>query len=886
MTESYLLVISLIHLAFAAVFFFLNAQTPSRLVRYYGWVWVIEAARALILLPPVYTLGDQRFWWVTIDMLLLVSTWLSFSGAASVVTARLPRRLGHWYIGVSAVFLVLNRFAGTWFVAEFVGLSQLDAALLTGAIGMWFMFVPASLARLVAMYWFFSFWQRTRLPGGLAPVILFFPSAVGALTAPYNFTFNYYPPWVYLFWVFQVLSLSIGLLILVVSQHHAAELRAEEERRESEERYRTLFENAPIGIYQTTPAGSISVANPALVKMLGFSSFEELAGRNLETEGAFEPSYSRESFKERIERDGAIKGLECVWRRKDGSRLFVRENAQVVRDGRGQVVSYQGTVEDISDQVQAGQVQKSLAGERDRLLRQLQLILDHMPIACILTDLEFRVTYWNPAAERIFGYRIGEALGQNAYGLVVPPAVRAKVRAAHDRVRREAADSHEEEENVTKEGKVIYCEWHNTPLRDPQGRVAGMLSMAQEVTERKRAEEVLRRTQEQLLQARKMEAIGRLAGGIAHDFNNLLTTILGYASFLSSEYPADSPSGLPVSEIEKAGRRAADLTRQLLAFSRKQVLQLQVLNLNQEITDSVGILRRLMGEDVDIQTALAPSLHNVKADRGQIHQVLLNLAANARDAMPEGGTFTIKTENQLIARSPALQPSLRPGVYASIKVSDSGCGMTPEVRDCIFEPFFTTKETGKGTGLGLATVYGIVTQTGGSISVESELGKGSVFTIYLPSVLETETGLEVERPMSQSAGGRETVLVVEDSEAVRKLVCRVLERQGYRVIEAADAENALREAGACPDRIDLLLTDLVMPRMNGRELAQRLMDARPDLRVLFVSGYADIPFSAESGAPHADFLQKPFSAGHVARKVREILDRRGLESDDTAIQPS
>jgi signal transduction histidine kinase len=392
-------------------------------------------------------------------------------------------------------------------------------------------------------------------------------------------------------------------------------------------------------------------------------------------------------------------------------------------------------------------------------------------------------------------------------------------------------------------------------------------------TDLRRAMAQQRRLEEQLIQSQKMEGIGRLAGGVAHDFNNLLTAILGYAELMESQLE-DEGLRSELREIRLAGERAAALTRQLLAFSRRQVLQPRTLDLNIVVSDVEKMLARLIGEDVTLVTRLEPALGSVKADPGQIEQVIMNLAVNARDAMPEGGTLTFETANAMLdADFVAVHSGALPGAYVVLTVTDTGTGMTDEVRGHAFEPFFTTKEKGKGTGLGLATAYGIVKQSGGYITVDSEAGRGTTFRIYLPRVEGTAAVTERTTISSLLPVGTETILLVEDEAGVRRLSLTVLETQGYIVLEAASGDIALQVARSETGPIHLIVTDVVMPGMNGRELWERLKVLRPDSRVLFMSGYTDDAIARHGVLePGIAFLQKPFTPFSLAQKVREVLD--------------
>ncbi|MFL6519878.1 MAG: ATP-binding protein [Chthoniobacterales bacterium] len=399
-------------------------------------------------------------------------------------------------------------------------------------------------------------------------------------------------------------------------------------------------------------------------------------------------------------------------------------------------------------------------------------------------------------------------------------------------------------------------------------------NLVREMEERRATEEALRKSEEELRHSQKMEAVGRLAGGVAHDFNNLLTAIIGYAELIATRTSSNSLAKQNAELIRKAGEQAAALTRQLLAFSRKQILQPKVIDLNSLVVEMERLLRRVIGERFDLQSHPDAENGRVKADPSQLEQVVLNLGVNARDAMPRGGKLIIRTENVTLDRQSAqqLSTSLSPGEYVMLSVTDTGAGMDEETMSHIFEPFFTTKGPGKGTGLGLATVYGIVRQTGGGISVESEVGNGSTFRIYLPvesaPVDFTRTPLQ---PVEKS-DNFETVLVVEDEDIVRELVCEVLEHQGYNVLCARDGIEALNLAEDYDSEIHLLVTDVIMPHMNGHELALKLTALRPDMKVLYVSGYSDNDIGDHGTLdPRYELLQKPFTPQVLARKIRDVI---------------
>jgi signal transduction histidine kinase/ActR/RegA family two-component response regulator len=413
----------------------------------------------------------------------------------------------------------------------------------------------------------------------------------------------------------------------------------------------------------------------------------------------------------------------------------------------------------------------------------------------------------------------------------------------------------------------------NQRLRELQAELE--TRVAARTSELESSNEALRRSEGQLRQAQKLEAIGRLAGGVAHDFNNLLTVIMGHGSLLHQRLEPDDPNCRDMEEILRAADRAAGLTRQLLAFSRQQVLEPKVLDLNAIVTELDRMLRRLIGEDIDLVTATADGLGHVKADPGQVEQVLMNLVVNARDAMAEGGKLTIETANVDLDKGyTQSRIDLKPGRYVMLAVSDTGCGMSAETVSRIFEPFYTTKESGRGTGLGLSTVHGIVKQSDGHIEVYSELGQGTTFKVYLPRVEGATEPIRPHAPVMNAPGGGERILLVEDEAAIRRMVRKSLELRGYSVVEAIDGSEAISivERGTQP--LQLLITDVVMPLMSGPELAQRMATMRPDLRVLFVSGYTDRALIHQGlRRPGTAFLQKPFTPDVLAQKVREILDQ-------------
>jgi PAS domain S-box-containing protein len=515
------------------------------------------------------------------------------------------------------------------------------------------------------------------------------------------------------------------------------------------------------------------------------------------------------------------------------------------------------------------------AGERQRWHAEAALraseerfraLVENSSDALLLIDAEGRISYVTPSSERHLGWPLKQMIGRSIFDFIHPDdREMVGVRMAETlsnplgSVSQEVRFQHADGDWRIMEGVGV------NRLDDPS--VGAIVVNARDITERRKLEDQLRHAQ-------KMEAVGQLAGGVAHDFNNLLTAILGYCSLILDEVPEGSPMRQDLIEIQSAGERAASLTRQLLAFSRRQMLQPQVVDINTLVRQLEKLLRRLISEDVELVTALASDLRSVRVDPASVEQILVNLAVNARDAMPLGGQLTIETANVEIDEAYTVtHVAMKSGPYVMMAVGDTGIGMDAALRARVFEPFFTTKEQGRGSGLGLATVYGMVKQSGGYIWVYSEPGHGTVFKVYLPPAKTRVVPRATDAGRSaDTAHGWETVLLVEDEDAVRTLAREVLRRHGYVVLEARHGVDALRVAERHTDDIHLMITDVVMPHMSGRETAERLSKGRPKMKVLFMSGYTDHALMHRELTPGASFLQKPFTPDNFARKVRHVLD--------------
>ena len=621
--------------------------------------------------------------------------------------------------------------------------------------------------------------------------------------------------------------------------------RAEQALRRSVRDYRQLFESASDAILiLDAETAEILEANRNACQTYGLTR-EQLLGRQLRSLAADTPRFE-ERFRQ-LQLDGSCLNFETVHLHASGGVIHFLCSATFI-DYRGQraVLSIH---HDVTERKQA-----------EERLHLFGRILESSAEAIAILDPDGHFIEQNAAHQVLSEYSMDELRGHTPEKLV------GEAFQYHPQVKRPGGRLELELRMRTKSGRQKLVEATIFSITGDNGQVQWIVAIVRDISERLRL-------QMQLQQATKMEAVGRLAGGVAHDFNNLLNVIIGYSELMLER--RDSPEFLEKSarEIRKSADRAAVLTRQLLAFSRQQVLEPKVLDLNEVIAEMKELLRRMLGEDISLVVTGAADLEHVRADRGQIGQVIMNLAANSRDAMPDGGRFLVETSNMEVdAAFGADHANMPPGPYVLLSVSDSGTGMSPEVRTHIFEPFYTTKEKGKGTGLGLATVYGIIKQSGGYIWAHSEPGQGARFNIYLPPVQAQPDRSQPEAAPAASCAGSETLLVVEDEEGVRTLVRDYLRMNGYTVLEACHGEDALRIACEYPAEIALMITDVIMPGMNGGELAERVTIIRPAMKVLYMSGYAETTVYRKGVLePGAFFLQKPFGPPELGRKVREVL---------------
>ena len=632
---------------------------------------------------------------------------------------------------------------------------------------------------------------------------------------------------------------------------------ADERLRASAERYRLLVDRANDIIFNIDLHGRFTFVNPTASRLMKYPE-EQLIGMHFRE--LIRPDYRDEAehfYAEQVQRRLPSTYFEFPVVTRDDRELWLGQYVQLIVDG-AKIVNVQAVARDISERKQA---EEALRESEERL----RAVVSSAPVILWASDLDGKFTLCEGQGLIGLGLTPSELVGQSVHERFQDPRVEEYLRRVI------AGEAFQVELAMGGRTFDAWC----SPMRDSQDKVTGVIGVAVDITEH-------RVLQERLNEADKMEAIGQLAGGVAHDFNNQLTAILGYAEMLSQSLNADDERLTDLQEITRAGRRAAAVTEQLLAFGRKQPLRPRVITLNAVIANIEQLLRRSVREDVSFETRLEKTLEPVRADPTQIEHVIMNLVLNARDAMPTGGQLTLATATvDLDADEVRQQAPMRPGRYTMIEVSDTGRGMDDEIRAHLFEPFFTTKGMGKGTGLGLASVYGIVKQSGGYIWVTSEVGRGTTFRIYLPTVAGPVEHADTPSATGEPVGGTETILVVEDNATVRALACNVLTSHGYRVLAAEDPMDALDVIDRHSGDIDLLFTDVVMPGMSGRELAEKFAELRPDAAVVFTTGYAKDETFRRHQIDQVHLLEKPFVPNGLLRKVREALDAGVLPQPQT-----
>lgn len=645
--------------------------------------------------------------------------------------------------------------------------------------------------------------------------------------------------------------------------------QAEKELRESEENFRALVQATTQVVWTMHPNGDGENTTQWWLDLTGQTAEE---ATNLGWLNAVHPddrertsSAWQKSFKDRILFDTVYRVLTVT-----GEYRYYAVRSVPVFDEAGNFRQWIGTFTDITER-------KTVEEKLRESEARLQLSQQAARVGTWEWNLETGETIWSDGIWLLIGLKPGEIESnyENWAKFINPEDVKSMEDALQRAIKgTEVLNS--EFRIITNDGRILWLASKGRVIRNEEGKAERLLGVNIDITERKQAEEDLRKSEEKLRQAQKLESIGRLAGGIAHDFNNMLTAINGYSDLSLRRLPADNPVRGYIEEIKKAGERSAALTHQLLAFSRRQILQPKVLNINQVLSETTVMLQRLIGEDIHLVSALSSDIGQIEADPGQISQVIMNLVVNSRDAMPSGGIITIETENVYLDEEFVNQnPDVKIGDYVLLAVSDTGSGIKQDMLELIFEPFYTTKEIGKGTGLGLATVYGIVKQSGGCINVKSTVNKGTTFEIYLPRIEQKEEKLKENVLSEKLLQGTETILIVEDEHMVRRLTKQILESYNYNVIEAENGEEALEVCEIIGNEIDLLLSDIVMPKMGGYELAKILLEDYPQMKILFTSGYTEESIIKNHFSDaKTNFIHKPYDPDTLALKVREILNSR------------
>lgn len=828
--------IIMLHAAFGCMFLFMSWQHPARFSRLIAQAWLLEAVRAGIIYMEMEKPGGFSHWHSLSDCLNLVATWWLVAGCADLAGAKLPAKLGRYYLGIGIPVILALRYGLRLGLEAGAGYSEAQAGFVSIFIELVLISLSLALARGAILYWFIRLWRQTGRPGVLPAIIFGVPYIVFVMAMPVQFYLSYYPEWIYQAWAVRVLGFSIGLVLLLSDrQVHAL--------RTSEARIRRFIDSNIQGVLICDFSGRITAANDAFLGIIGYTRADLAAGR-VNWQALTPPEWAPQD--EQAVTELSTRGVTAPWEkeyiRKDGSRVPVFVGVALLDSPNNQTGESVAFVLDLSAYKKA-----------EARIRQLANFPELNPNPVLEFSAAGVVTYRNPAAEAMAG-----RLGDGRMEQLLPPDTDAIV--AHC-----LATGRPRLRLVTPHGRNTLS-WSFYPISSQQV----VHCYIGDISERTQLEEQLR-------QAQKMEAIGQLAGGVAHDFNNLLTAILGHLGLLQTGRPLPPDTTESLGEIAKAANRAANLTSQLLAFSRLQVIDIRPLDLNEIVTHHAKMLRRLLGEDIAMHLDFARERLFFNGDSGMIEQVVMNLVVNARDAMPGGGNLTIATGAELrIGRTAdSRSEETRPGPFVRLTITDTGTGIPPEVLPKIFEPFFTTKEVGKGTGLGLATAFGIVQQHQGWIEVESEPGRGTVFRIYLPRIAVPAKSPPAGRASAPGRGRGETILLVEDEPAVRDIGIRALIGQGYHVLAATDGNSALETWRAHRGEIVLLLTDVIMPGgMSGLQLARQLQADKPALKVIYMSGYSrEIAGKELPSESNFHYLAKPYELEELFHLVEATLGR-------------
>ena len=632
-----------------------------------------------------------------------------------------------------------------------------------------------------------------------------------------------------------------------------------------EKLFRIIFEKAGIGIGITDHRGNFIDVNPAMANIIGYSRAQLLKMNFIQITHPEDVDKSKSFFAELSAGKRESYWLEKRYVKRDGRTIWIHLTVSCQRTEEGLPEFCISMVEDVTER-------KAVLEALRKSEERYRLLAENISDVIWTKDLSGKITYISPSFEKLTGINSVEAIGMKLNRYTTPASTELFLTNVTKQLKLEKSGSQDpsrswtiEIEMLHHDASTFWAEWKMTFLRNPQGIPIGMVGVTRDISKRKLLEK-------QLIPAQKMEAVARLAGGVAHDFNNFLMAIMGYSEIIMKILPLDDPLQRYAQDILMAAERTSAVTRQLLAFSRRQVLQPQILNLNGLISEIERMLRRLIPENIELEVGMEPDLGNIKADPGQIEQVIMNLVVNSKDALPRGGKILIQTERIYLDAAYAQEhPDAKPGFYIKLTVADNGAGMDAKTLNHLFEPFFSSKKGEQGTGLGLATVYGIIKQSGGHIEVCSEVGQGTTFSIYLPRVFRAEVPKEIVASLA-GLQGNETILVAEDEQILREVICKSLQAYGFKVLEAADGRKALRIAEEYAGPIHLLLADVVMPHMGGTELASRLAKLRPEIKILYMSGHVENALTRHGLLKKAaPFIQKPCRTISLVRKVHEVL---------------
>ena len=650
-------------------------------------------------------------------------------------------------------------------------------------------------------------------------------------------------------------------LLLSIIHDVTERRRAEERLREGEERFRTLFEDAVLGLYRTTPEGEIVMANPALCAMLGYASSDDLRARNLEQDG-FHPTYVRSDFKEELEREGVIRGREAVWIKADGASIVVRENARAVRSPEGKILWYEGTVEDITQRKQA---EESLRQREE----QFRMISENVSDMIALLDRDGKRVYNSPSYGMLIPDQ--ESLRGSDSFQEIHPDDRDRVGQIFRETVRTGVGQRTEYRFIAADGRIRHIESQASTIKDGNGNVINVLVVSRDVTEKKAIDQ-------QLLRSQRMESLGTLASGIAHDLNNVLSPILMSIEMLRKKLPGARDQKL-LDTVESSVKRGSAIVRQVLAFGRGMKGERITLQPRHFIKEVLKIAEETFPKSIALRSAIAKDLWTISADPTQMHQVMLNLCVNARDAMPDGGLLTVSAENVVLdANYTRMNIEAKTGPHVCLSVADTGTGIAPHTLERIFEPFFTTKEVGRGTGLGLSTCLAIVKGHGGFITVYSEMGMGSTFRTYLPALPAgaQEAGSRPEEAAPPRGSG-ELILVVDDEASIREVTKETLEAGGYNVLTAVDGTHAIAVYAEHRESIDATITDMVMPFMDGMATIRAIRKLNPEAVIIANSGFAGDAQTTRATDSGADaFLTKPYTARKLLALLNEVLSKRKI----------